>query len=95
MKTKIHLVGATTDGKMVMGGVAAEYYENGLPLSVIFIALQKYNAVPSWPRLYDDLQKNGMTHKRIMHLLNEHVGDSYEKEFKDVVIDRLELYAKS
>lgn len=83
-------IGITTDGNAVMADVAKQYFEQGLPLSIIFDQLQKNNMIPSWPRLYQELKDNGMTHKRIIHLLHEHVFESYGKEFRDVVISRLE-----
>lgn len=88
-------VGITTDGKMVMSGVAKLYFEQGLPLSIIFDQLIKNNMIPSWPRLYNDLRDNGMTHKRIIHLLHEQVFESYGKDFRDLVISRLERAAKA
>lgn len=85
-------VGITVDGKIVIGDIAKEYFQEGLPLGMIFDLLQGYNAIPHWPMLYDDMKQNGMTHDRIIHLLNEHIVDSYGKEFRDVVISRLEQY---
>jgi hypothetical protein len=52
--------------------------------------LQENNLLPSWNHLYQEMRDNGMSHKRIIHLLNEQVFESYGKEFRDVVISRLD-----
>lgn len=87
-------VGITVDGKRVMGDIAKEYFQEGLPFVIIFDMLQKNNMIPHWPKLYDDMRKNGMTHKRTIDLLNDHISDSYGPEFRNVIISRLEAYSK-
>jgi hypothetical protein len=37
----------------------------------------------------DELKQNGMTRERILHLLHEHLFESYGKEYRDEVIKRL------
>lgn len=83
-------IGITTDGKMVMEQVGKLYFEQGLPLSFTFDKMQQNNMIPSWPHLHRELKSNGMTHKRIIHLLSENVFESYGKEFRDIVVSRLE-----
>lgn len=83
------IVGKTQCGKSVVSGLGKLYFENGLPLSVIFDGLQRRNLVPSFRHLVSELEQNGMKHERILHLLNEQVFESYGKEFRDVVINRL------
>lgn len=84
------VIGKTIGGQDVVAGLAKLYFQDGLPLSVIFDTLKAMNKQPAWPMLYTELKDNGMTHERIMHLLNEHVFESYGKEYRDVVIQRLE-----
>lgn len=79
---------------MVMAGVAKLYFEQGLPLGIIFDELKKRDSLPCWLTLYKDLRDNGMTHERIIHLLHEHMHDTYGKEFRDEVIRRLEALSK-
>jgi hypothetical protein len=85
----MYAVGVTTDGKVVLAGVAKLYFESGVPPSILFDEINKRNAMPSWVYFYKECKDNGMTHKRIIHLLHEHVVQTYGKEFRDTVIDVL------
>lgn len=73
----MEIVGKTSCSKLVVSGLGRMYFENGLPLSVIFDGLQRRNIVPSFRHLVSELEQNGMNRERIMHLLNEHVFESY------------------
>lgn len=88
-------VGTTTDNKVVVKDIAKQYFQQGLPLSFVFDILQTNNMVPDWIALYQEMKDNGMTHKRIIHLLHEMVFESYGKEFRDVIIKRLEFLCGS
>lgn len=83
------IVGLTEDKRIVLGGLGKLYFQEGIPLSVIFDNCQKWNFVPSFNHLYDDLKGNGMKHERIIHLLNEQLFESYGKEYRDEVLKRL------
>lgn len=83
------IIGKTGDGKSIVSGLGVLYFRDGIPLSVVFDRLQIHDIIPSWNHLYQELKDNGMTHDRILHLLNEHVFESYGKEFRNVVISRL------
>lgn len=85
----MELVGFTTEGKQVLGGIGKLFFQEGIPLSIIFDGCRNHNVIPSWLHLYDELKGNGMSHSRIIHTLNEHVFESYGKEFRDVVINCL------
>lgn len=82
-------IGITPEGKEVVTGIARLYFQEGLPLSLIFDALDKNNRMPSWMHLVVEMRENGMTDKRIKHLLSEHMVDTYGKEFRDIVLNRL------
>lgn len=84
-------VGITTDGVKVMSGIAKIYFQDGLPLSVLFDQCIKNNIMPSWNHLYSEMKDNGFSDKRIYHLLHEHVFESYGKEFRDIVLSKLNL----
>lgn len=84
-------IGVTKDGIKVMSGVGRLYFQDGLPLSIMFDKLTENRMMPSWVHLYEDLESNGMKHSRIIHLLNENIFDSYGKEYRDTVIQRLNL----
>jgi hypothetical protein len=87
----MNVIGKTTDGKLVVSGLGKLYFETGLPLSIVFDRMVQGNYQPSWIHLYLELKENGMKHDRIIHLLNEHIFESYGKEYRDEVIRRLEL----
>lgn len=86
----MNIVGITTDGKKVVSGIGKFYFEHGLPLVFIFDKLKERNALPSWIHLVSELKENGMTNERIIHLLNEHIFDSYGGEFRDHIIYTLQ-----
>lgn len=85
-------IGVTKNSIRIMEGVGQLYFQEGLPLSIIFDKLIANNMMPSWLHLYAEMKANGMSHKRIIHLLNENVFDSYGKHFRDTVISRLQKY---
>lgn len=85
----MHAVGKTIEGKTVIAGVAKMYFESGVPPSILFDEINKRNAIPSWLHFYKECKDNGMPHIRIIHLLNEHVCETYGKEFRNKVIDTL------
>lgn len=86
----MNIIGKTVDGWPVVSGLGELYFQDGIPLSVIFDDLKSKQIQPSFPSLYNEMKGNGMSHDRIIHLLNEHVFESYGKEYRDVVIERLE-----
>ncbi len=85
----MEVIGKTECGKLVVSGLGKLYFQEGLPLSVMFDSLETKGFRPSWIHLFRELRDNGMTEDRIYHLLNEHVFESYGKEFRDVVVDKL------
>lgn len=87
------IIGKTEDGKIAVAGIGAMYFETGLPLSFMFDRLKSENYIPSWIHLYHEFKNNGMSHKRIIDILHEQVMEVYGKEFRDVVIDRLNQYS--
>lgn len=87
------IIGKTTEGNYVVSDIAALYFQEGIPPSIIFDNCKKIGIVPSFIHFYDELTVNGMTHDRIIHLLSEHVFESFGKEYRDVVINNLKIYA--
>lgn len=85
----IRQVGKTIDGKIVVAGLGKFYFESGLPLSVMFDSCQRMNLQPSFIHLISELKENGMKSERIVHLLNEHVFESYGKKYRDEVMKRV------
>lgn len=73
----------------MVSGLGRMYFQDGIPLSVLFDILKGKNIQPSFKHLYKELEDNGMKHERIIHLLNENVFESYGKEYRDIVIERL------
>lgn len=85
----MNIVGKTIEGKSVVSGLGKLYFQEGIPLSVLFDSLKDKDIQPSFKHLYDELTENGMKHERIIHLLNENVFESYGKEYRDEVLNRL------
>lgn len=83
------VVGKTIEGKLVVSKISKFYFEQGLPLVFVFDKLQENNFVVSWIHLYNELIIQGMSHKRILSMLNEQIVDSYGKEYRNVVIAKL------
>ena len=83
--------GITTDNKPVIEYDAFKWHEqDGLPLGIQFITLQKKSIMPSWIYLY----AKGLSRvpKKSVHMmLSEGLSFAYGKEFKDVVMKRLTL----
>lgn len=85
----MRIVGKTQDGKSVVAGIGRLYFETGIPLSVMFDVLRQKGYVIAWPELIHELEQNGMKRDRIIHLLNEHIFESFGKEYRDHVIQKL------
>lgn len=60
-----NIVGYTVDKKPVVSGLAKFYFQDGLPLSIIFDGCTEQGFIPSFPHLYKEMKENGMTHDRI------------------------------
>lgn len=85
------IVGKNTNGNFIVADMAHLYFQEGLPPSLIFDLCKTIGVIPSFIHFYDELRDNGMKHDRVIHLLSEHVFESYGKEYRDVVIGRLQL----
>ena len=83
------IVGQTINKYPVISGLGKLYFQEGIPLSILFDNCRRLNIQPSFTHLYNELKENGMKHDRIIHLLNEHIFESYGKEYRDHVINRL------
>lgn len=83
------IVGKTVDNKPVVSGLGKMYFQEGIPLSVLFDSCQSKDLQPSFKHLYNEMKENGMKRDRIIHLLNENLFESYGKEYRDEVIKRL------
>lgn len=83
------IVGKTTDGRPVVKGLAKFYFQDGLPLQIVFDGCNKHKIVVSWNDLYSELKENGMKHERIIHLLHEQMFEAFSNEYRSVVLDRL------
>lgn len=90
----MEIIGKTTDGKITVAGIARMYFETGLPLAFMFDRLNASGYMPSWIPLYEEMKGNGISHKRIIDILHEQIIETYGKEFRDVVINRLHEYEK-
>jgi hypothetical protein len=86
----LHQTGITTDNKKVIAGIFAMYQINGVPFESVFSFLQENNSVPDWIDLYIAAKKHGMAHARILAMLTDAIQDSYNIDWVNVVISRLD-----
>jgi hypothetical protein len=87
-RTKVlKIIGKTAHGKLVVAGLGRLYYETGLPLSFIFDKCESAGLQVAWLPLVAEFKENGMKNERILHLLSEHIFESYGKEYRDKVIE--------
>ena len=86
-----HIVGVTQDGKQVFSGKTAFWLHDtkGLPFQISFHILAQKGFMIDWLGLYDAAQKAGWPHRTIIRKLNEAILDNWSKEFRLVVIERL------
>jgi hypothetical protein len=89
------VTGRTGEGSIVVAGVYRFYETTGLPLDVMFECLRRKDMIPDWLTFYVEAMRAGMKHDRIISKLDPAISDTYGKEFKDTVIERLELIAGS
>lgn len=85
----MNVVGKSTSGQLVVSNLGELYFREGIPPSIIFDACKSKNLQPSFGHFYSELKGNGMSHGRIIHLLSEHLFESYGKEYRDTVIEKL------
>lgn len=88
-KTDFIQVGVTNDGKPVMSGVFFFYETHGIPLEIIFMSFIDKNLIPSWIDLYKDMRLSGLTHNRIITILQDSISDAYGQEWSTNVILQL------
>lgn len=94
MATFLKQTGITTDDKPVISGCFRLSETEGLPLEIIFDYFAKNDVMPNWIDTYKECLTAGMKHKRILSMLGEAIYESFGKEFRDVVISRLDLLFK-
>jgi hypothetical protein len=87
----IDIIGKTTDGKKVIGGMFKFFETEGIPFDIIFDILKQNNSIPDWIGLYKEAVNAGMKHSRIISMLDFSVSDVFGIEIRNVVIERLEL----
>jgi hypothetical protein len=90
----LRVVGKTKEGQLVVAGVYRYYETTGLPLDVMFDCLRQRGVVPDWLTFYVEAVRAGMKHERILAKLDPALDDAYGSDFRDVVIERLELVAR-
>jgi len=93
-KSPVRISGETTDGKKVMAGLFWYKGTHGLPYEVIFDQVNKNGWMVDWIDFYNDARKEGANHVTIINQLSEAICEVWGKEFRDVVIKRLEHIMK-
>jgi len=90
----LKITGKTEDNEFIVAGVFRFYETTGLPLDIIFDCLRQKKTIPDWLTFYVEALRAGMKHDRIISKLDSAMADIYGTEFRDVVIERIEMIAK-
>jgi hypothetical protein len=88
-------IGTTNDGKVVVSGVFKFFETEGLPLDMVLYLLQERGYVPCWVSFYQEASRAGMRHDRIVGKLEEALADTYDRDFKNRVLQGLEALFKA
>ena len=83
------ILGKTTEGRTVVGGVYRAFETHGIPLDLLLEQLHQKGLVPSWTDFYVEALSAGMKHERILSKLEPALCDVYGRDFKNTVIGRL------
>ncbi|HLP81382.1 MAG TPA: hypothetical protein VK141_05260 [Nitrosomonas sp.] len=89
-KTKIEVVGKTTEDIPVIRGMFKFFDTHGLPLDVFLYVCQEKKMIPDWISFYEDAKIAGWSHSTILNRLITAITDVYGKEFADHVKSILE-----
>lgn len=89
-KNILFQTGITADNKKVIGGLYDMYQINGVPFEIMFAFCNENNSVPDWIDIYKNARKNGMAHDRIISMLTEGIQDSYDIDWVNKVISKLQ-----
>lgn len=90
-KSFIQVVGETEDGIKIVSGVFKLFDTNGLPLDIVFDLCKQSNMIPSWTHFYNEALEYGWSKKTVLNRLHDNINDVYGKDYRDIVIRRLEL----
>lgn len=88
----IQIEGQTEDGRKVVSGLFRFYETHGIPLVMLFTALEGMNVVPDWGPFYHEARRAGVKAERILAMLHSDISDVYGREYRDAVLQRLEMY---
>jgi alanyl-tRNA synthetase len=56
---------------------------HGIPLDVVLDKLREHGLMPDWLEFYESAVKAGWHRERVVHRLEEAVGDVYGPEFRE------------
>lgn len=87
----ISIVGSTTDGKFVVNNVFQFTSTAGVPLTEILIYCQSHNMVIDWLDYYNSAISLGMERSRILSRISADVADSFGTEYRNTIIDKLNM----
>ena len=78
------------EGKAIVVNVFRVCETYGIPLDVVLLHIEQHGGMVSWIDYYAEAESAGMKHGRILSKLSEAIVDVWGKDFRDVVIARLE-----
>lgn len=84
------VTGKTTDGREMIGGALMFFDTYGYPMTTVFSVIRSSGCMVDWIDFWKDARKAGWSHDTILSRLSEAVADVWGKDFRDVVIGRLD-----
>ena len=88
-KTKLKVIGKTSNGKLVLQGCFVFVSTKGLPLDILFLTLQNRKYVIDWIDFCDAAISDGWNIATLFSKLNVALFDVYGLKYRDNVIATL------
>jgi hypothetical protein len=94
-KDMYRIMGKTTDGKVVVGGIYEFTSTYGYPLVELLYDMQGENLVVDWLDFYKSALEFGMKSDRILGRMREAILEVYGDKHCKAVMDRMTLYLEN
>ncbi len=94
-KDMYRIMGKTTDGKVVVGGIYEFTSTYGYPLVELLYDMQDKDLVVEWIDYYKCSLASGMKSDRILGRMREAILEVYGDKHCKAVMDRMTLYLES
>ncbi len=94
-KDMYRIMGKTTDGKVVVGGIYEFTSTYGYPLVELLYDMQDKDLVVDWIDFYKHSLDSGMKSERILSRMKEAIIEVYGAKYCDAVMNRMDLHLDS